>query len=232
MSREEVLLIINKIFKAVFLVENKDSLDNIYKKYAFDIKLPRKVYDNMTNEETYTDFDNATNFITKDNMEKLDSTEGFMKEKISFSSLEELINTWEDINTITTERCYNSTYVSKSDTIYDSENIFRSTDCRKCKNMIFSDGCGDCEGVIASQRTGNSINCIRVDDSTACSNSYNVICSAKIVNSYFIQDCNNLYECMFCSHISSRRFCIANMQFTEQEYYEIKKVIVDWILSK
>lgn len=31
MSREEVLLIINKIFKAVFLVENKDSLDNIYK---------------------------------------------------------------------------------------------------------------------------------------------------------------------------------------------------------
>ena len=81
MSREDALVIINKIFKAVFLVDNKDSLDDIYKKYAFDIKLPRKVYDSITHEETYTDFDNATKFITKDNMENLDSSKGFMMKK-------------------------------------------------------------------------------------------------------------------------------------------------------
>ena len=28
---------------------------------------------------------------------------------------------------------------------------------------------------------------------------------------------------MFCSHISNRRYCIANMQFKEKEYIKIKK---------
>lgn len=231
MSREEVLLIINKIFKAVFLVDNKASIDDIYKKYAFDIKLPRKVYDKETNEETYTDFDNATNFITKDNMEKLDSSKGFMMEKRDFKSLEELINTWDSINTITTERCYNSTCASKSDTIYDSSYVYNSTNCSNCKNIIFCADCGKSEYLLASQRSGNSYFSIRIDDSNNCSNSYSVICSNKISNSLFIQDCFNLDECMFCSHIANKKYCICNMQHDKDEYFSIKKIIIEWILN-
>lgn len=231
MSREDVLMIINKIFKAVFLVDNRYSLDDIYKKYAFDIKLPRKVHDKYTYEETYTDFDNATNFITKDNMENLDSSKGFMMEKRDFNSLEELINTWEEINTITTERCYNSTYVSKSDTIYDSSYVYNSTNCSNCKNIVFCDGCGRSEFLLASQRSGNCIFSIRVDDSNNCSNSYSVICSNKISNSLFIQDCFNLDECMFCSHIANKKYCICNMQYEKDEYFAIKKIIIEWIVN-
>ena len=231
MSREEVLVIINKIFNAVFLVDNKDSIDDIYKKYAFDIKLPRKVYDKFTNEETYTDFDNATNFITKDNMENLDSSKGFMMEKRDFKTLEELINTWEEINTITTERCYNSTYVSKSDTIYDSSYVYNSTNCSNCKNIVFCDGCGRSEFLLASQRSGNCIFSIRVDDSNNCSNSYSVICSNKISNSLFIQDCFNLDECMFCSHIANKKYCICNMQYEKETYFSLKKIIIEWIVN-
>ena len=231
MSREEVLVIINKIFNAVFLVDNKDSIDDIYKKYAFDIKLQLKVYDKFTNEETYTDFDNATNFITKDNMENLDSSKGFMMEKRDFKTLEELINTWEEINTITTERCYNSTYVSKSDTIYDSSYVYNSTNCSNCKNIVFCDGCGRSEYLLASQRSGNCTFSIRVDDSNNCSNSYSIICSNKISNSLFIQDCFNLDECMFCSHIANKKYCICNMQYEKDEYFAIKKIIVEWIVN-
>lgn len=231
MSREEALVIINKIFKAVFLVDNKDSLDAIYKKYAFDIKLPRKVYDSITHEETYTDFDNATKFITKDNMENLDNSKGFMMEKRDFKTLEELINTWEEINTITTERCYNSTYVSKSDTIYDSSYVYNSTNCSNCKNIVFCDGCGRSEFLLASQRSGNCTFSIRIDDSNNCSNSYSVICSNKISNSLFIQDCFNLDECMFCSHIANKKYCICNMQYEKETYFSLKKIIIEWIVN-
>ena len=72
---------------------------------------------------------------------------------------------------------------------------------------------------------------IRCDDSKSCTNSYSVICSNKVSNSLFIQDCFDLHECMFCSHIASKRHCIANMQFEEEEYYALKKLIIDWILS-
>lgn len=231
MSDEETLSIINKIFKAVFLVDNKDSIEDIYKKYAFDIKLPRKVYDSITHEETYTDFDNATKFITKDNMENLDSSKGFMMKKRDFKTLEELINIWEEINTITTERCYNSTYVSKSDTIYDSSYVYNSTNCSNCKNIVFCDGCGRSEFLLASQRSGNCIFSIRVDDSNNCSNSYSVICSNKISNSLFIQDCFNLDECMFCSHIANKKYCICNMQYEKETYFSLKKIIVEWIVN-
>ena len=35
----------------------------------------------------------------------------------------------------------------------------------------------------------------------------------------------------FCSHIANKKYCIANMQFEEEEYFEIKKTIISWILS-
>ena len=31
--------------------------------------------------------------------------------------------------------------------------------------------------------------------------------------------------------IANKKYCIANMQFEEEEYFEIKKTIISWILS-
>ena len=121
--------------------------------------------------------------------------------------------------------------MGQSDTIYRSENVYRCTDCNECKNIIYCDSCANCNYTLASSRSSNCDFCIRTDDSKDCSNSYNVICSNKIKNSLFIQDCFDLYECMFCSHIATKKYCIANMQFEEEEYYEIKKTIIEWILN-
>ena len=231
MREEDALIVIDKIFKVVFLINNTNTLEEILEKYAFDIKLPRKVYDSKTQEETYTDFNNAKFFITKDNMELVDSTKGFMLEKKDFKSLDEIIKTWESINTITTNRCYNSTYVSKSDTIYDSSYVYNSSNCSNSKNIVFCDGCGKSEYLLASQRSGSCTFSIRVDDSSNCSNCYSVICSNKISNSLFIQDCFNLDECIFCSHIANKKYCICNMQFEKDEYFAIKKIIIEWIVN-
>ena len=165
-------------------------------------------------------------------MIKYENYKGWMKPKKDISSLKEIFELWNKINYTTTERLYDSLNVSKSDTIYRCENVYRSQDCRDSKNIIFTDGCGNSEYILACQRSGNLNYCIRVDDSGECSNCYNVICSAKISNSLFIQDANSLYECMFCSHISNRRFCIANMQFEEEEYMLIKKEVLKWIVSQ
>ena len=232
MNKDEVLENINKILLNIFEIENPFTIEEILEKFAFDVKLPKEVIDSVTKEKTWTEMENSTNFIKQVNMEKYDEYKGWMITKRDIKSVKDIIQIWNKINYITTERIYNSENVSESDTIYDSNNIYRSVDLRKCKNAIFSDGCGDCESIIACQRTGYSTNCIRVDDSGTCSNSYNVICSAKIVNSYFIHDCKNLYECMFCSHIANKRYCIANMQFEKEEYLKIKKQIVKWILKK
>ena len=231
MNDNKALEIINKIFKIVFDKDNSYSLDELLEKFAFDIKLPKQVNDSTTNEITWADSINSGKFITNNNMVKKDETEGWMLPKRDINNLQDIIDIWNEINLTTTERVYDSINVVKSDTIYRCENVYRSTDCHDSKNIIYCDSCGNCEFLIASQRSGSCNFCIRTDDSKDCSNSYNVICSNKVSNSFFIQDCFNLHECMFCSHIASKRFCIANMQFEEQEYYEIKESIIEWILN-
>lgn len=231
MNDKKALEIVNKIFKSVFDRENEYTLDELLEKFAFDIKLPKSVRDSTTNEETWADSISSEKFITNENMEKKDCSTGWMLEKKDINNLQELIDICNSINLTTTERVYDSINVIKSDTIYRCENVYRSTDCSDSKNMIFCDSCGNSEFLLASQRSGTCNFCIRCDDSKDCSNSYNVVCSNKVSNSLFIQDCFNLHECMFCSHIASKRFCIVNMQFEEEEYYEIKKLIIEWIIN-
>ena len=230
MTDKFALEIINKIFKNVFDEDNPYSLEEILSKFAFDIKLPNQVYDSVTNEVTYADSINSGKYITLANMERKDKENGWMLKKREIHNLQELMNIWNSINLTTTERVYDSINVSKSDTIYRCENIYHSTDSRDSKNLVYCDSCADSEFLLASQRTGTSTFCIRTDDSKNCSNSYNVICSNKVVNSLFIQDCYDLYECMFCAHIAGHKYCIANMQFEKKEYLEIKKIIIDWII--
>lgn len=232
MKDKEALEVIDKIFLNIFNKKNKYSIEEILTKFAFDIKLPQKVFDSLTSKETWAESVNPTKFITQKNMEIYDIKHGWMMKKKEIKSLEDILKYWKKINYTTTERVYESENVSKSDTIYNCENVYRSLDCRKCKNILFSDGCANSEFIIGCQRTGESNFCIRVDDSGECINSYNVICSAKISNSFFIQDSKNLNECMFCSHIANQKYCIANMQFEKEEYLDIKKQIINWILEE
>lgn len=231
MNDNVALNIVNKIFNNVFDSNNTFSLADILDKFAFDIKLPNQVNDSTTNEITWADSINSGKFITNQNMQKRDETIGWMLPKKDINNLQELFDIWNSINLTTTERFINSTNVIKSDTIYGCQNVYRCSNCNDSKDIIYCDSCGNSEYILASQRSGNCNFCIRCDDSTNCSNSYSVIYSNKVSNSLFIQDCFDLYECMFCSHIASKRFCIANMQFEEEEYYEIKKLIIDWILA-
>lgn len=223
--------IVGKIIKEVFEIENRDTLDSILEKFAFDLYLPREVKDFITKEVTWTDSRSAEVYMTEENMKLKDEMTGWMQEKKELNSLEDILKAWKKVNYFTTERIQDSINVLKSDTIYGCENVYHSTNCNKCKSVVFCDSCGNSEYILASQRSGNSTFCIRVDDSINCSNCYNVIFSNKISNSYFIQDCFNLQNCMFCSHLAGCKYCIANMQYTKEEYLFYKKQIIKWIME-
>lgn len=232
MKEKELEKIVNKIFQAVFNKDCNFEIDELKDKFAFDIKLPLEVTDSITGETTYASSINSHKFITNNNMMKRDETEGWMLPKKDVHNLKELLDIWDSINYTTTERVYNSTNVLKSDPIYNSSNVYNSTDCSKVDKILFCDGIHNSNYVMASQRSDNINYSIRVDDSNTVTNSYNVICSARVSNSFFIQDCSDLFECIFCSHISNKEYCISNMQFTREEYYFLKDKIIEWILSK
>lgn len=233
MNESEALNAVNKIFQAVFATDNHLSIAEIKQKFAFDLDLPNKVQDFITSEDAWAATTNADTYITQKNMEEYDSAHDWMQPKQDFGTIADIITAWEKINHLTTDRLSDSINVKYSDPIYRSENVYCSTNCNDSKFLVFCNSCGsNNEYLLASARSGHCNFCIRTDDSINCSNSFSVIYSNKVINSLFIQDCFDLYECMFCSHIACKKFCIANMQFSEQEYFVIKPQIIQWILQQ
>ena len=230
-SDQQLKEILDKIVGNVFGYQNPFTIEKFMEKFAFDIRLPKQAYDSTTNELTWAQSLAPSKYITMQNAKKKSSGTDWMIEKRPLESIADVLAAWSETNYTTTEREIDSINVHESDNTYNSQNVFRSQDVHGSKNVAFCDGGFNLEYVAASQRSNTSVYSIRLEDSKECSNSFNVIWSGKISNSMFIQDCYDLYECLFCSHITSKKFCIANMQFTEEEYRKVKKLVVEWILT-
>lgn len=232
MDADKAKEILDKVVGAVFGYQNPLALEQAMQKFAFDLRLPQQVYDITTNEPTWALSVNPSRFMSTENARQYGETHNdWMLEKRELNSIEDILVAWSETNITSTERVIDSINVAESDGIYGSENIYRSCDLRSSKNVLFTEGGSELEYVVAGSRSSTSSFCIRVEDSQLCANSFNVLWSAKVSNSFFVQDCYDVMDCMFCSHLAGKRFCIANMQFTEEEYNKIKQDVVRWILT-
>ena len=202
MSPKEAQAILDKVIGQVFGYKNPLSLEQFMQKYAFDIRLPQQVYDSTTGEPTYSQSVNPTKFITVKNAWAKEDWDKMPKRTIH--GIEDILAAWNEINYTATDRHLDSINVAESDNIYTSENIYRSQDIGDSKNVLFSDGIFSSEYIVAGQRSNSAANCIRIEDSKECSNSFSVVWSKKIVNSFFIQDCSDMYESCFARTLRTK----------------------------
>lgn len=223
--------ILDKIVGAVFGYQNPLSLDEAMQKFAFDINLPQQVYDGTTNQPTWASSVNPTRFITLENAQNRAAIDEWMLPKRELNSIEDILTAWAETNYMATERQIESTGVAESDSIDNSENVYRSAKIRRSKNILFSNNVVDSEYLVGSTDCKTSTFSIRVEDSQLVSNSFNVIWSAKVSNSFFIQNCYDVSDCMFCSHTAGKQYCIANIQFTKEEYERLKLEVIKWIFN-
>jgi hypothetical protein len=223
--------ILDKIVGQIFGFQNPLTLEEAMKKFAFDVKLPQQVFDSTTNEPTWAQSASPAKFITMSNARKRSSVDDWILPKKPLNSLQDVIDAWADTNYMATERSIESANIAECDNIYNCENIYRSQDCGESKNLLYCDGVRTSEFVAASQRSHALSFCLRVEDSKESSNSFGVVWSGKIANSFFIQDCYGVTDSMFCSHISSKQYCVANMQLTEAEYKKVREMVIHWILT-
>lgn len=231
MNDPQLKQILDKIVGNVFGYKNPFTPEQFMQKFAFDVRLPKQTTDSETGETTWAQSLAPSKFITMDNAHERSGGADWLLPKRPLGNVKEILQAWQETNLTTTERQIESINVHESDNVYNSDTVFRSLDVHKSKNIAFCDAAISCEYVAASQRSNTSVYCIRIEDSKECSNSFNVIWSGKIANSMFIQDCYDMFECMFCSHLTSKRFCIANMQFEEEEYHRLKKLVIEWVLT-
>ncbi|MCA9328434.1 hypothetical protein KC959_01565 [Candidatus Saccharibacteria bacterium] len=232
MNSDEAKKILDKVVGQVFGYTNPLTLEQAMQKFAFDVPLPQQVYDATDNSPTWASSVGQSRYVKLENARNnaASASEGLYA-KVPINNVEELLDKWSRINFVTTEREIDSINIAESDNVIGSENVYRSQDIRRSKNILFSDGLEDSEFIVAGQRCGANTFCIRIEDSGECSNSFGISWSTRITNCLFIHDSADMQDSMFCSNIKGKRFCIANMQFTEEEYKHLHKQVVQWILT-
>lgn len=230
MDDAQAQVILDKIVLQIFGVKNPFNLEEFAQKFAFDIVNPRKVTD-IHGGETWTRSTNEARFIKQDDLSKLFENNDGLQQTVPLSSVSDVIAAWQQVDVRVTERYLNAHTIAQSDGIIESENVYSSTDIRQSKNILFSDGMGDCEYLAACNRCGDSSYCIRLEDSGECANSFNISWSSKIVNCFMMHDCYDMQDSMLCTGMRGKQYCVANMQFTKQEYEKIKSFVIEWMLS-
>jgi hypothetical protein len=224
--------VIDTIIGQIFGFKNPYTLDQFQQKFAFDVRLPSQVTDATTGQITWAQSVNPNKFIKMDNAWKMFEANNGLLPTEKLTGIEDILSAWSKVNLTATERQLDSVNVSQSDNIYGCDGVYRSLDCHDSKNVVFCDAANESEYVAASQRSHTLSYVLRADDSNTSSKSFGVSWSQKVTNSFFIHDCGDIQDSMFCSHITNKRFCIANMQFEEAEYMRLRDIVVRWILTQ
>lgn len=152
----------------------------------------------------------------------------------------------------------NSRWVTRSSNVVNSEYIFNSNDVDTCNDILSSSNIQDSHEIFHSEFVYNSqdvidsanindshniVNCNYVVNSHSIINSSNVTGSAyvsgfvvgrnkHIKNSRFIEECENIKHCLFCSKIAGAEYMIFNKQADVEDYTMIVKqldrLLKDW----
>lgn len=224
--------IVDYTFKDVFQIDNPFSLEEFQKRFAIDIPRVSKVKCAISGRETWAFASLKDKVAAQNAIEERFGKDEWMQKNIPIKSMSDILEAWEEINYITSEKYIDSSDVLASDGIYNSNKVYQSVSIFDSKNIAFSYKIFDSNYMIASRDNSSCTLGIRVKESIYCSSNFEVSWSNKVSKSMFIHDGYDLYECLFCSHIRSKKYCIANIQFSKEEYFRLKKEVVKWILTK
>lgn len=233
MNAQKAQEILDKVMEEILGRKNPFSLDAFMEKFAFDVRLPSETDDMFNGKTTWVmSLAGPKKFISMDSRTERSDIDDWILPRRDIKSMTDIFNVWNEVNYTIGERYIDTEHVAESDAVYRCQYVYRSQDLSDSKYAVFCDSIhAGCEYVVASQRSSSCSYSARVIDTLTTSSSFNVNWSKNITKSLFIDDCYDLFECMFCSHIGSKKYCIANMQFEETEYYKIKEMVIDWLIN-
>ncbi len=212
------------------------SLEEAKDKLAKDIPLPIPVHDHLDGGEVYITspyfhfYTHLNRYSSLKNLIKFQAaSKKQLEEKMPPSQPQEIINRWLKQLIYAGNKALNSNNIANSDNIYGSSDIYNSSHIFNSRKILFSRQLFKSQFVAASYNGEVISYSMRISESINCSYSFEVSWSNKITRSMFIHDGADLYECMFCSHIRSKRYCIANTQLSQSEYFHIKKQLISYL---
>ena len=215
------------VWNEVFPGMKRLPVEKFVELFTFDIDLPKKYKCQKTGKDVFMgERYKYPRHICEDEVET------FADEIGEVSNLNELRQQIPKIALFRGNRNLNSEVIEASDNIYSSNYIYNSQHIYLGQKVMFSENCSESEYLLACRGSEASNFGIRSMDSSKTSNSFDIDWSKNITHSYFVHNCADLRDCMFCFHISSKEYCIGNKQYTKEKYLELKKIILEEYFSQ
>ncbi len=230
MDAAKAMETVNFVFKDIFGRDNPFTLGEIQKRFAFDLAIPVPVKDDVTGKDTWSKRRRNVSAMSMQTGTELQEKGTIPKPK-KIDSLNDILSFWRESAYFLGDRYVNSIGVSESDNIFDSNSVYKSSNAHNCQNAVLSEDNSNCKQIVACRFNNAVMSCIRVLDSTFTTSSFAVMWSKKVSKCMYVNNSFDLYECMFCSNIDTKKYCIGNMQFTKEEYLPIKEMVIDWTIE-
>jgi hypothetical protein len=231
MDDKQIKQDLNYIFQDIFGVDNQFSEEELISKFGKNIPLPKKVKCAVSGRDTWIDPFVTFPVISQETQAERSKKDEWIVPKKPINSIDDILKYYKEINYMTGDKARNSKAVSSSDQIMESSNIYYSALIGSSKNLYYSYNNFNCNYLLTSRGNNSCTLGVRFFESIYCSSGFEVHYSNKVSRGYFISNCFDLFECMFCFNMASKKYCIANMQFEKDEYLRIKKMVIEWILK-
>ena len=221
-----------KILGRVFGEQLQVQAQEFFDRYLQDIKQPVKVQSALTGKPYYTSMPGYDSYVGQQEVFDRGEVSEWMMPKVDIGSLDELNELLTRFDFMQASRTYtNSNNVYRSDDVGESHHIYDSLNVIKSSYIVRSSWIWESEYLFGCMRSGESTHCIVLVEGTQCTDSYRVFSSRKVTRSMFIKSCYDVTDCLWCAHISGKQYCIANMQYTKDEYEVLKARILKWVFE-
>lgn len=190
-----------------------------------DVKIPKKVK-SVLGGTTWTSVDGLAAYADQSQVVAEAGKHDWLYPAEEIKSLEHLNELIARSDFMQGSRIHDSTDIHHSDDIGKSRHVYSSQNIIESSNTVHCSWIWNSEFLLGCARSGNSTFCIGSVEAVNSSNSYRVYGSHKIVDSMFIKSSYDLQDCLFCSHLQHKQYCIANMQYDKEAYFKLKDMIL------
>ncbi|MFA5105581.1 MAG: hypothetical protein WC506_01340 [Candidatus Micrarchaeia archaeon] len=108
----------------------------------------------------------------------------------------------------------------------DSSNCYRSSLLRSSKNCGYCFWMDGCENSFGCWGPFDSFSCIHTHYCNTQSRTFEIDCCGHCYDSYFLHNCENVRESMFCFGVKNRKNCIGNAELAPDTYKSVKDALV------
>lgn len=116
--------------------------------------------------------------------------------------------------------CVNSPYGNHN---ADCKNCYLAYASYLAEDVIYSQGAGYLKSCIDNYSTMKSEECYELVLSNSSYNTHFSFGQEQSIDSFFLYECINCQDCIGCINLRNKKYCIWNIQYTKEEYEEIKE---------